>query len=57
MYEGETSQPIENLPTYVVNFESQLPKIRGSKAHAISGLVRDVPEAQALDSGIFLDIP
>ena len=35
-----------------------MPKIRGSKAHAISGVIRDVPESPfVLDSGIFLDIP
>ena len=58
MQEAEASTPIENLLTYVQNFENQLPKIRGSKSHAISGLIRDVPESpQILDSGIFLDIP
>jgi len=56
--EAEVSTPIENLSTYVNNFESQLPKIRGNKANAISGVIRDVPEhAGILDSGIFLDIP
>ncbi len=35
-----------------------MPKIRGNKANAISGVIRDVPEhAGILDSGLFLDIP
>jgi hypothetical protein len=37
------TKPID-LTTYIVNFESQLPKVRGSKAYAISGIVRDIPE-------------
>jgi hypothetical protein len=41
--EAETPSPID-ISTYVTNFESQLPKIKGSKAHAISGMVRDLPE-------------
>jgi len=58
MHDAEASTPIENLTSYITNFDNQLPKIRGSKAHAISGLIRDVAESPTvLDSGIFLDIP
>ena len=58
MLEAEASTPIENLSSYATNFEAQLPKLKGSKAHAISGIIRDVPESPSvLDSGIFLDIP
>lgn len=55
--EAEVPKPIE-LSTYVHNFENQLPKIRGLKAHAISGIVRDLDETNRNgESNVFLGQP
>ena len=34
-----------------------MPKIKGSKAYAISGLLRDLPDNQSDESGVFCGIP
>ena len=36
--------PIENLQNYIQSYQSTMPKITGLKGHAISGILRDVPE-------------
>ena len=43
IFDSETPNPID-ISTYVANFESALPKVKGNKAYAISGILRDLPE-------------
>lgn len=52
--DAETPSIID-LTTYVINFESQLPKLKGSKAHAISGIVRDIPHPE--ETSAFVGYP
>lgn len=55
--DAETPAPID-ISTYVTNFESALPKIKGSKAHAIQGMVRDLPEQRhSSETSAFVGYP
>lgn len=55
--EAETPAPIDTS-TYVANFEQALPKLKGAKAHAIPGILRDLPEVKhAPETTAFVGIP
>jgi len=42
---AECPQSIENIHNYIQTFEKNMPKLHGAKAHALSGLIRDMPES------------
>jgi hypothetical protein len=42
---AECPQPIENIHNYIQTFEKHMPKLTGIKAHALPGLIRDMPES------------
>ena len=41
---AELPSPIENLAGFIQNYQASMPKISGPKGHALSGVVRDLPE-------------
>ena len=55
--EAETPSAIDTT-TYISNFEQALPKLKGAKAHAISGILRDLPETKdAPETTAFIGLP
>lgn len=55
--DAETPLPIDTS-TYVANFEQALPKLKGAKAYAIPGILRDLPEVKnAPETTAFVGTP
>ena len=41
---AESPKPIENMEAFIQNYNAAIPKISGLKGHALSGVLRDLPE-------------
>jgi hypothetical protein len=46
--QAESPVPIDNLQRYIKDHQNSMPKIRGPKASAISGILRDLPEENSI---------